>query len=68
MKSLILIPAFFLSGCFHQTITNEDIKNANIICDKHGSYVVDMTARFDGVELVTCSDMMQYFIRHESLK
>jgi len=68
MKLLILIPVVFLSGCFYQTVTGEEIKSANIICNKANSYVVEIVSRFDGVEEVVCSDMNTYFINHDSIK
>jgi len=68
MKYLIVLLTLSLSGCFFQTINSEDIKNADLICKKNNSYTVEISSAFDGREVVTCSNLIDYTISHYNFK
>ena len=67
MKSVIvLILASCLSGCY-QSVHNEDIENAALICgglDK----VREINIHFSGAEGVICKNMDKIFIDENALK
>jgi hypothetical protein len=49
----IIVCSLLLQGCFYQTINHWDIERAAYFCNGIEA-VVEITARFDGEEHVTC--------------
>lgn len=67
-KFFIIIPVFFLSGCFYQTVNMNDIESAFYICAKEQAQIVDIKSSFEGREWVTCSNRRSYHINREAIK
>ena len=64
----LLWSTLLLTGCLYQTVTSHDIANAITICKSYGEEVEEIASSFDGVERVTCSNLITYKIDSYNLK
>ena len=66
---LILALSLSLSGCFWQTITDDEIEMGEKICQvKHGTRPTEFSADALGGEKVNCKEGNSYFIQPGNLK
>lgn len=70
MKNLMitLLACSMLSGCFYQTASLNDIKDAERICTKHNSEIDNIIVFFEGREKVVCTNRNEYMIQSDNLK
>ena len=68
MKFIVaIVTAFMLSGCFYQTVSDNDIQGAIIICGGFDR-VQSISSSFNGSELVTCVNRNTYFINAQNIE
>lgn len=68
MKFIVaIVAAFMLSGCFYQTVNDNDIQGAIIICGGLDR-VQSISSNFSGTEAVICVDRNEYFIDSKNIE
>ncbi len=54
-KILLLVLCCIVMGCGYQTVNRYDLDEAEIICAKKGSHIIEISSSFAGHETVTCA-------------